>query len=125
MTDRLNAAHSPKGADTQRREASHHKSLRDAVEEVCEDLKRLAYKYHKRSGRTLGKVGHRAKVKCLSRPEDAGGYGELGMTLRDYFAGQALQTMALHPEASSLPREITARTAYWIADAMLKAREEE
>ena len=42
-----------------------------------------------------------------------------GMTLRDYFAAKAMQTM-LHGTTS---RENIAKYAYSMADAMLKARE--
>lgn len=64
-----------------------------------------------------------------------GGYSEnvfpqFGMTLRDYFAGQALVGIA-HAErmmgAYRYEEEYPdlARLAYGVADAMLKAREEE
>jgi hypothetical protein len=43
-----------------------------------------------------------------------------GMTLRDYFAGQALSAIA--DDYQSKPEWIAER-AYYIADAMLKARE--
>lgn len=48
----------------------------------------------------------------------------LGMTLRDYFAGQALVALIAHPEAfeGDDPRAAIAHTAYEIADAMLKER---
>jgi hypothetical protein len=41
-----------------------------------------------------------------------------GMTLRDYFAGLAMQS---YPEMDG-PPDVTAEWAYEIADAMLKAR---
>ena len=58
-------------------------------------------------------------------PSDS--YGEVGMTLRDYFAAKAMQGFAADPEAnwqdgSGLPG--MARCAYQWADAMLKARGE-
>jgi hypothetical protein len=49
---------------------------------------------------------------------------ELGMTLRDYFAAKAMQCMYA---SGSFPTGImldTAKEAYEMADAMLKAREE-
>ena len=50
----------------------------------------------------------------------ASGYNE-GMTLRDYFAAKAMQGMMVDVEQ---PRcDYIARTAYEVADAMLKARE--
>ena len=44
--------------------------------------------------------------------------GHSGMTLRDYFAGKAMQALA-----QGNYFDATARQAYMIADAMLKARE--
>jgi hypothetical protein len=51
------------------------------------------------------------------------GSGNNGMTLRDYFAGKAMQCMYAN---GSFPTGImldTAKEAYEMADAMLKARE--
>jgi hypothetical protein len=48
-------------------------------------------------------------------------YTEDGMTLRDYFAGQALAGILSNNSAYSDP-ETHARLAYSHADAMLKAR---
>lgn len=45
--------------------------------------------------------------------------GQRGMTLRDYFAVQALTTMRYAADAP----HVAARIAYEIADAMLKARD--
>ena len=42
-----------------------------------------------------------------------------GMSLRDYFAGKAMQALA-----QGNYFDVTARQAYMIADAMLKAREQ-
>ena len=47
-------------------------------------------------------------------------YGDLGMSLRDWFAGQALCSMVRY---NSTP-EHAAKTAYHIADAMIEARKE-
>ena len=50
--------------------------------------------------------------------------GEQGMTLRDYFAAKAMQGMYAN---GSFPTGImldTAKEAYEMADAMLKAREQ-
>jgi hypothetical protein len=53
-----------------------------------------------------------------------------GMTLRDYFAAKAMQALAadtlpneVNPETGMTEAAIVARSAYWIADAMLKARD--
>ena len=42
-----------------------------------------------------------------------------GMSLRDYFAGKAMQALARHENYF----DATAKQAYMIADAMLKARD--
>ena len=53
---------------------------------------------------------------------------ELGMTLRDYFAGLAMQGLIASPRGLIGKNEITnvdyAQAAYLIADAMLKERAE-
>jgi hypothetical protein len=46
---------------------------------------------------------------------------QLGMTLRDYFAGKAMQS-ELVGGVHSDNFDVTARRAYHMADAMLKAR---
>ena len=51
-----------------------------------------------------------------------------GMTLRDYFAAQAMQGMLSHPECDYTPMTASAQTqaaadAYGMADAMVAARE--
>jgi hypothetical protein len=57
-----------------------------------------------------------------------------GMTLRDYFAAKAMQTMVSHRRTQFETDNddysdwdeffpIIAQESYWIADAMLKARE--
>lgn len=48
-------------------------------------------------------------------------YDHLGMTLRDYFAGQALAGLLADSNATS--RSVYATDAYDLADAMLAARE--
>ena len=46
-------------------------------------------------------------------------YKDSGMTLRDYFAAKAMQGLIERGQSN----ETTPQWAYWIADAMLKARE--
>lgn len=46
-----------------------------------------------------------------------------GMTLRDYFAAKALQGMLACPVQPQSGADMYARDAYFVADAMLKARE--
>ena len=52
---------------------------------------------------------------------------QTGMTLRDYFAGLAMQGLIASPRGLLGKNEITdvdyAQAAYLIADAMIKARE--
>jgi hypothetical protein len=55
-------------------------------------------------------------------------YSEIGMTLRDYFAGQALNgftvsSSANNEESIPLLMKMLAETSYLAADAMLLARE--
>jgi hypothetical protein len=50
-------------------------------------------------------------------------YGANGMTLRDWFAGQALAGMCAVPVPRSTKAETFADSAYVLADEMLKARE--
>ncbi|EKZ6514940.1 TPA: hypothetical protein ACYEM3_000754 [Klebsiella pneumoniae] len=56
--------------------------------------------------------------------------GYEGLTLRDYFAGQAMQGwLASYPESNQHPvathhENMVAELSYLMADAMLKAREE-
>jgi hypothetical protein len=47
---------------------------------------------------------------------------EEGMTLRDYFAAKAMQSILSDPNYSS-PDDKLAEASYWVADAMLKARD--
>lgn len=55
------------------------------------------------------------------RPEDR--YeGYLGMTLRDWFAGQALIGLTVHNDFGSRSDEEIACGAYAYADAMIEAR---
>ncbi len=48
-----------------------------------------------------------------------------GVTVRDYFAGMAMQGMLACPIQPQSGPEMYARDAYAIADAMLRAREAE
>ncbi len=51
-------------------------------------------------------------------------YSAKGMTLRDYFAGQALIGIITHPYGSAGQWTDAAEQAYAAADAMLEAREQ-
>jgi hypothetical protein len=60
-------------------------------------------------------------------PRDHASDGHNGMTMRDYFAAKAMQSMVVGPDVVCRPGEkpenAVARLAYVMADAMLKARE--
>ena len=58
-----------------------------------------------------------------STPEDAVQSLHNGMTLRDYFAAKAMQGMLACPVQPQSGADMYARDAYFVADAMLKARE--
>ena len=53
-----------------------------------------------------------------------GMYSSEGMTLRDYFAANALQIGNAANQPPAYDNETRARQAYDLADAMLKAREQ-
>ena len=46
------------------------------------------------------------------------------ITLRDYFAAYAMQSMSSRQDYEDTPADVIALDAYTLADAMLKAREE-
>lgn len=48
-----------------------------------------------------------------------------GMTLRDYFAAKAMQGIIIHYKEGLRPQDciVMAEDAYFIADAMIKARD--
>ena len=47
-----------------------------------------------------------------------------GMTLRDYFVAKAMQSITSRPDYADTPADAIALDAYFLADAMLKARDE-
>jgi hypothetical protein len=50
---------------------------------------------------------------------------EHGLTMRDYFAAKTLMALISHPDSDGdKPPSVFAKTAYVMADAMLKARGE-
>ena len=51
------------------------------------------------------------------------GAGVEGMTLRDYFAAKAMQSMNSRPDYEDAHADAIALDAYALADAMMKARE--
>ena len=51
------------------------------------------------------------------------GYGETGMTLRDYFAAKAMQATMTRLSPNPAGMELAAALSYEMADQMIKARE--
>ena len=49
--------------------------------------------------------------------------GEQGMTLHDYFAAKAMQGLLTAETVGGNSNEHVVEISYWIADAMMKARE--
>ena len=49
-------------------------------------------------------------------------YGRKGMSLRDWFAGQALEGLLSEPKEGATTPDRYSQAAYIFADAMLKAR---
>jgi len=60
----------------------------------------------------------RSRLSALERDR------EKGMTLRDYFAGQALSGIFSSDAGTDLEDSVAARRCYEMAEAMLKARAE-
>jgi hypothetical protein len=64
-------------------------------------------------------------VSAFPHSQPLNPYSQHGMTLRDYFAGQALVGLIARSGPGRLPEdEQLAGTAYYIAIAMLDAREQ-
>jgi hypothetical protein len=62
------------------------------------------------------------KIEDAAFPSDE--YGSVGMSLRDYFAGQAMQGQLSHFNCGKDPKYI-AHWSYKYADAMLAERQKE
>jgi hypothetical protein len=56
-------------------------------------------------------------------PHETNSMTHSGMTLRDYFAAKAMQSMNSRQDYLDAPASAIALDAYALADAMLKARE--
>jgi len=70
--------------------------------------------------------GGPAFPRPVSFSEDGGTHrGCLGMTLRDYFAGQALAAVLVSPNFREASTKDIVERSYWFADAMLDERMEE
>jgi hypothetical protein len=55
-------------------------------------------------------------------PDNGGPFGDEGMTLRDWFAGQALAALIQHYEGDDGSMDGIPTSAYEYADAMIEAR---
>jgi hypothetical protein len=53
-----------------------------------------------------------------------GSFTNMGLSMRDYFAAQAMQSMNSRDDYQDVPADVIASDAYALADAMLKARYE-
>jgi hypothetical protein len=51
-----------------------------------------------------------------------GNFINMGLSMRDYFAAQAMQSMNSRDDYQDVPADVIALDAYALADAMLKAR---
>ena len=73
---------------------------------------------------TIIKDGDSAFPRPVSWSEEGGTHrGTLGMTLRDYFAGQALAGICASSPSDDCTNKYLAAESYGLADAMIKARE--
>lgn len=61
-------------------------------------------------------------IPAFPQPINPGEQGR-GMTLRDYFAGRAMQGMLCENSGIRYPTDELANFAYAVADAMMKERE--
>ncbi len=91
-------------------------------EEVLAVIADLQNQIHKLEDRTMSVEAKRRTDGGPAFPVDNEVYGPEGMSLRDYFAGKAMQALLVgldEPPANN----ILAKWAYAYADAMLKERE--
>lgn len=73
--------------------------------------------------KNLAKAGGAAFPRPCAENQDEYNSAQDGMSLRDYFAAKAMQSIVSTTDGN--PNEFAcARIAYAVADAMLKAREE-
>jgi hypothetical protein len=87
-------------------------------------------------GEDLNYINQMIQLSAFPSHGSMGEIADRGMTLRDWFAGQALmglvcssEDVACENQKNPLPEQISwseviAKSAYRVADAMLKAREE-
>lgn len=72
---------------------------------------------------TINDGGPAFPTKREYQTEFGPGYEQVeGMTLRDWFAGQALAGMCAHKDSETWKGEVVARDAYGYADYMISTR---
>lgn len=88
----------------------------------------LGYRHLWRLGRIVGLEGVSMNQSAFPTGIIANEKGQIiggsnGLTLRDYFAAKAMQSLILAEHSKNEFNEIQAVMAYEVADAMMKARE--
>lgn len=84
----------------------------------------LGYRHLWRLGRTVGLEGLSMNIPAFPIQDAYSMSTEQGMTLRDYFAAKAMQSLILAEHSKNELDEIQAVMAYEVANAMMKAREQ-
>ena len=90
--------------------------MRDPEDEAFDELTRKQWQWEQTSGWRKKQIAHMDKIEqAFPNPHRT---DMTGMTLRDYFAAKAMLRTSVNTSYEDL-----AKTAYKIADAMMKARE--
>ena len=84
----------------------------------------LGYRHLWRLGRNVGLEGLSMNIPAFPIQDAYLMSTEQGMTLRDYFAAKAMQSLILAEHSKNELNEIQAVMAYEVANAMMKAREQ-
>ena len=84
----------------------------------------FGYRHLWRLGRTVGLAGVSMNIPAFPIQDAYSMSTEQGMTLRDYFAAKAMQSLIIAEHSKNEFNEIQAVMAYEVADAMMKAREQ-
>jgi len=84
----------------------------------------LGYRHLWRLGRTFDLEGISMNIPAFPIQDAYSMSTEQGMTLRDYFAAKAMQSLILAEHSKNELNEIQAVMAYEVANAMMKAREQ-
>lgn len=84
----------------------------------------LGYRHLWRLGRNVGLERLSMNIPAFPIQDAYSMSTEQGMTLRDYFAAKAMQSLILAEHSKNELNEIQAVMAYEVANAMMKAREQ-